>query len=127
MSMMAITRKPIAVAKVLQSVATKQAGGIVPFIGSVRREGCLTGLFYECYHGMAVRQLKKITAVTRKKWDVKKIAIVHRIGWVAVGEPSIVIAVSAAHRRAAFAACRFVIDQIKAEVPIWKREGIKHL
>src|SRR3989338_5882117 len=116
-NMIEITEKPIEVWKVLQSVLSERAGALVHFIGTVRREGGLSGLFYECYPEMASRLLEEIAEGARGKWPVEGISIVHRTGWVAVGEPSVVIAVSSPNRREAFAACQFVMDQIKAVAP----------
>ena len=120
--MIEITEKPIEVWKVLQSVVGDRAGALTHFIGTVRQERGLTGLFYECYGRMAVRLLKEIAEEARRQWPVESISIVHRTGWIEVGKPSVVIAVSSAHRKEAFAACQFVIDQIKEVAPIWKRE-----
>jgi molybdopterin synthase catalytic subunit len=120
--MIEITEKPIEVWKVLQSVLTDKAGGIAHFIGTVRRDRGLTGLFYECYPEMALRILIEIGEEAQKRWPIEKISVVHRYGWVELGEPSIVIAVSSAHRREAFAACQVMIDRIKEVAPIWKRE-----
>lgn len=116
-----VTEKPIEVWKVLQSVATEPAGGIVHFIGAIRRKKKIRGLFYECYPEMARQILREIVLETKKRWPVQEISVVHRYGSVEVGEPAVVIAVSSAHRREAFAACQFVIDQIKKIVPIWKK------
>jgi len=120
--MIEITEEPIEVWKVIRSAAADTAGGVVHFIGTVRKEKRLTGLFYECYPVMALRILEEVAAEAKKRWPIEKISITHRYGWVEVGEPSIVIAVACAHRREAFEACRFVIDQIKEIAPIWKRE-----
>ncbi len=120
--MIEVTDKPIEVWKVLQSVVTETAGGIVHFLGTVRREKGIQGLFYECYSAMALRLLRELATDAKKQWPLEEIAIVHRIGGVKVGEPSVVIAVSAAHRREAFEACQFLIDRVKEDVPIWKRD-----
>lgn len=120
--MIELTEQPINVSLVIESVVCERAGAIVPFIGTVRKERGLTGLFYECYPAMALRILEEVAAEAKKRWPIEKLSIVHRYGWVEVGEPSIVIAVACAHRREAFEACRFVIDRIKEIAPIWKRE-----
>lgn len=120
--MIEITEKPIEVWKVLGSVVGEGAGGIVHFVGTVRPENGIEGLFYECYPEMASLILNEIVQEARNRWPVKEISIVHRAGWVSVGEPSVVIAVASAHRRESFAACQFLIDQIKEILPIWKRE-----
>ena len=119
--MIEVTEKPIATEKIFQSVLCEEAGGVAHFIGTVRKEERLEGIFYESYPEMALKMLKEIAEEARKKWDLKRVAVVHRTGWVAVGEPAVVIALSAAHRHSAFVACQFMIDQIKEMVPIWKR------
>ncbi|MBI1909446.1 MAG: molybdenum cofactor biosynthesis protein MoaE [Deltaproteobacteria bacterium] len=124
--MIEITEKPIEVWKLFQSVATKSAGAIVPFIGTVRSEDGIEGLFYEAHRLMAVREMEKIVQSAKEKWPIEKIAVVHRIGWVPVGEASLVIAVSSPHRREAFEACQFIIDEIKKGVPIWKSKEKKY-
>ncbi|MBI2082184.1 MAG: molybdenum cofactor biosynthesis protein MoaE [Deltaproteobacteria bacterium] len=119
--MIEITERAINVSKVLQSILAKEAGALAHFIGTIRKEEEISGLFYECYPGMAQKTLEKISTEAKKKWPLFKISIVHRYGWVGLGEPSVVIAVSSAHRKEAFEACQFIIDQIKERVPIWKR------
>jgi molybdopterin synthase catalytic subunit len=76
----------------------------------------------EAYPEMALAEMRNIGRTARERWDVAQVAIVHRIGIVPVGEASVVIAVSAAHRGAAFCACEFAINRLKAIVPIWKKE-----
>jgi molybdopterin synthase catalytic subunit len=80
------------------------------------------GLDYEAYPGMAIKELERIGADAKKQWPICRMAIVHRLGAVKIGEASVIIAVSSAHRDAAFAACRFAIEEIKKTVPIWKKE-----
>lgn len=120
--MIEVSEKPIELWKALQSVPTEGAGAAVHFIGTVRKEENTMGLFYECYPEMALRVLREIVQEAKKKWPTEEISVVHRHGWIEVGEPSVVIAVSSAHRKEAFEACRFVIDRIKEILPIWKRE-----
>jgi molybdopterin synthase catalytic subunit len=71
---------------------------------------------------MAEKELERIGAEARTRWAIERIAIVHRVGHVDISEPSVAIAVSAAHRKEAFEACRFAIEEIKRSVPIWKKE-----
>jgi len=80
------------------------------------------GLEYEAYPEMALRELERIGRQACERWPIRKIGIVHRVGPVPVGEASVAIAVSSAHRAAAFEACRFAIDRLKEIVPIWKKE-----
>jgi len=79
-------------------------------------------LDYEAYPEMAEKELARIGAEAKQKWPICKMAIVHRLGPVQIGEASVIIAVSSAHRDAAFAASRFAIEEIKKTVPIWKKE-----
>jgi molybdopterin synthase catalytic subunit len=102
-------------------------GAVVLFSGTVRdhAEGRtdVTQLEYEAYDEMVVPKLDEIAAETRARWsDVCRIALVHRVGRLELGESSVVVAVSAPHRAEAFAAARFAIDALKVSVPVWKRE-----
>jgi len=118
---------PLSVAEADQFVIDPAAGGICVFAGTTRAETSADGrelvaLDYEAYPEMATRQLQELAARTRDRWPVLKLAILHRTGRVAVGEPSVVIAVSTGHRKEAFEACRFIIDELKRDVAIWKKE-----
>jgi molybdopterin synthase catalytic subunit len=79
-------------------------------------------LDYEGYPEMAEKELGRIGEEAKKKWNIQRMAIIHRLGPVQITEPSVIIAVSAAHRGDAFEACRFAIEEIKKTVPIWKKE-----
>lgn len=124
--MIALTDSPIAVEKVIAEVsAAAEAGAIDIFIGTVRNrnEGRqVTHLEYEAYEPMALRAMEKIARTAEKQWPVKKLAIVHRTGRLAIGEVAVVVAVATPHRKEAFEACRYVIDTLKTTVPIWKKE-----
>lgn len=101
------------------------AGGIDIFIGTVRnatKGKDVVRLEFEAYESMAIKEMEKIAKDATVKWAVHKIAIHHRTGILEVGEIPVIIAVSAAHRAAAFDACRYIIDTLKETVPIWKRE-----
>jgi molybdopterin synthase catalytic subunit len=109
-------------------VTDPAAGGIAVFLGTTRAETApdgraLLALDYDAYAEMAVEHLQRLVATARQQWPVTKVAVLHRLGRVAVGEPSVVIAVSTPHRADAFDACRFLIDELKRDVPIWKREA----
>ena len=120
-----ITTNPIDVLAVVDSVKAHAAGAIDVFIGTTRDHSKgkkVVSLEYEAYVPMAMKSMTELENQARQRWNLHEINIVHRIGKVAVGEPSIVIAVSSAHRDEAFQACRFLIDQLKLVVPIWKRE-----
>ena|SRR3989338_7882671 len=119
--MIEIIDQEIDVQGVIASVADSEVGAIVPFIGTVREEGALTGLFYDCHDRMAEKVLREIVRAAEVKFDAR-VAVVHRVGWVPIGEASVVIAAAAPHRQEAFEACRFVIEAIKERVPIWKEE-----
>lgn len=123
--MIAITKSPIDLQEVFESVVTPETGGVNIFVGATRNHTqtrAVTMLEYEAYEPMAVKMMNEIADQARQRWEVHSVSIVHRVGKVPVGESSVVIAVSAVHRDAAFQACRFLIDELKRVVPIWKRE-----
>lgn len=100
-----------------------EAGALVTFSGIVRAtEGNrqIPRLDYEHYPAMAEKQMGALIAEARGRWPLRRVALLHRIGPVAVAEPSVIVAVSAGHRAEAFAAARFLIDELKKRVPIWK-------
>ncbi|HEX7232028.1 MAG TPA: molybdenum cofactor biosynthesis protein MoaE [Candidatus Binatia bacterium] len=123
--MFRVTDKPINLQELVDYVTDPEAGAIVPFIGTTRNnnEGrTVIALDYEGYREMAEKQLARIGEEAKKQWPICKMAIVHRLGPVKIGEASVIIVVSSAHRDAAFAASRFAIEEIKKTVPIWKKE-----
>jgi molybdopterin synthase catalytic subunit len=123
--MFKISDKPINLQELVDYVIDPEAGAIVPFIGTTRNnnEGRnVIALDYEAYSEMAEKELARIGEEAKKKWPICKMAIVHRLGAVQIGEASVIIVVSSAHRDAAFAASRFAIEEIKKTVPIWKKE-----
>jgi molybdopterin synthase catalytic subunit len=110
---------------VLQSVQDPSAGAIDLFIGITRDHSHgkkVIALEYEAYTPMALGQMREIAGEMRARWGVRKIAMVHRVGRLAIGEASVAIAVSSDHRMDAFEACRYAIDTLKKSVPIWKKE-----
>jgi molybdopterin synthase catalytic subunit len=116
---------PIDVAAVVARVASPRAGGIATFLGVVRDNSLgrrVLHLYYEAYPPMAIREMERLEAEVRGRWDIEAIAIDHRIGRLEIGEASVAIAVSSAHRREAIAACHFAIDRLKQTVPVWKKE-----
>ena len=118
---------PIDTIAAIRFVTDAEAGGIDLFLGTTRAERHTDGrellaLDYEAYAEMAIDQMKKLAAAVRQQWPVIKLAIVHRTGRVGIGEPSVAIAVACAHRAEAFAACHWLIDALKVDVPIWKKE-----
>jgi MoaE-MoaD fusion protein len=123
--MFEIVDHPIDAAVVTNAVASHSTGATVTFLGTTRDHNdgrSVTELEYEAYPEMALAEIRKIGEAVRQRWQIEKIAIVHRIGVVPLGEASVVIAVSSAHRVAAFEACHFAIDRLKEVVPIWKKE-----
>jgi molybdopterin synthase catalytic subunit len=120
-----IVSEPIDVAVVAAAVARSSAGATVTFVGTTRDHNDgrrVIWLEYEAYPEMALAEMRKIGEAAQNRWPIERVAIVHRIGTVPLGEASVVIAVSAGHRHAAFEACHFVIDRLKELVPIWKKE-----
>lgn len=100
-------------------------GGIVTFIGTVRnatKNKIVTLLDFSAYEPMALKEIQKIANTALVKFDIHKIAIHHAVGELKIGDIPVIIAVSSAHRKAAFEACEFAIDTLKETVPIWKKE-----
>ena len=125
MSDLAITYEPIIVQHCIDAVMAPESGGIDVFIGTVRdttKGKKVVRLEFEAYESMALSELQKIVDEIKNKWPVHKIIIHHRTGVLYTGDVAVVIAVSAAHRDAAFEACRYAIDTLKQTVPIWKKE-----
>lgn len=123
--MFRVTDKRINLQELVDCVTDPEAGAVATFIGTTRNnnEGRkVIALDYEAYPEMAEKELVRLGEEARRKWQICRMAIVHRVGPVQITEPSVMIAVSAAHREAAFAACRFAIEEIKKTVPIWKKE-----
>jgi molybdopterin synthase catalytic subunit len=120
-----VTNQPIDLDELVRFVTDPEAGAVATFIGTTRNnnEGRqVIALDYEGYPEMAEKELRRIGEDAKTKWPICRMAITHRLGPVQIGEASVVIAVSSAHRDAAFAACRFAIEEIKKTVPIWKKE-----
>ena len=120
-----IYTNPLNVSDCIDWVMSPQAGGIDVFIGSVRdatKGKKVVRLEFEAYKNMALKEMEKIAEQASSKWAVQKILIHHRTGVLQIGEIPVIIAVAAAHRDAAFDACRYIIDTLKQTVPIWKKE-----
>jgi molybdopterin synthase catalytic subunit len=116
---------PLDPAAAAEEVASPEAGAIATFVGTVRRrsrERDVRHLEYEAYPGMAEAVMEEIAAEAAARHEVTAVAIHHRTGRVEIGEPSVVVAVSARHRAAALAACAETIDALKERVPLWKKE-----
>jgi molybdopterin converting factor subunit 1 len=120
-----LVREPIRTRELLETLKAPEDGALVVFDGFVRNNfkgGKTLHLEYEAYEPMAYAKMREIGAEIREKFSVHRVAIVHRLGRLEIGETSVWIAVSAAHRGAAFDACRYAIDTLKRAVPIWKKE-----
>jgi molybdopterin synthase catalytic subunit len=114
-----ISSEPLSQDALVAEVSDPRAGAIVTFLGVTRE---VPALEYEAYAEMAVAKIRELVAAAAERHGLCAVAVEHRIGTVPLSEPSVVIAVSAPHRAAAFAGAREIIDTLKAEVPIWKRE-----
>jgi len=120
-----ITRSRIPNADIAAFVRTDEDGAVATFDGCVRNHshGRMTMyLEYEAYEAMALAKMQEIAAYLHANYAIRHVAMVHRLGRLQIGETSVFIAVSAAHRAAAFDACRYAIDTLKKTVPIWKKE-----
>lgn len=116
---------PLSLQEVVDAVSRVSQGGLVTFTGVVRDHSkgkAVTRLEYEAYVPMAEKKLAEIAAEARAQWPGTEVAVVHRVGTLLPGELAVVIAVSAPHRKEAFRACEHVIDRLKEDVPIWKKE-----
>ena len=120
-----LSEAPLSLERVVAEVASDDAGAVATFVGTTRarsRGREVVRLEYEAYEGMAESEMARIAAELRERHDLIAVAIHHRVGRVEIGETSVVIAVSATHRAAAFDACRAAIDTLKQTVPLWKKE-----
>jgi molybdopterin converting factor subunit 1 len=120
-----VSDEALSLDEVVRAVTVEEHGGVVTFSGVVRRQSLgkrIVRLEYEAYRPMAERKLAEIGAQLAAEMPGVRVAIVHRVGTLAVGDVAVVIAASAPHRAAAFDACRAAIDRLKESVPIWKKE-----
>ncbi len=120
-----LTEEPVSLDAVVARSRRDEAGAIATFSGTARRHSrgrVVRYLDYEAYEGMAEEMMAQLAAGLLERYDLHAIAIHHRVGRVELGEPSVVIAVSAAHRADALAACKDAIDLLKTDVPLWKKE-----
>jgi len=122
---LSIQTEPIAIGHLAEATAAGEASGaVVHFLGYVRsgEEGRrIRGLHYECFEKMAAHQFHLLFDEVARRWPVQRVRLVHRVGHVAVGEPSLWVEIITPHRAEAFAACQYLIDQMKEKVPIWKK------
>jgi molybdopterin synthase catalytic subunit len=123
--MFRLVRDPIDIQKIADSLKKNEDGAVVVFEGVVRNHShgkVVRFLEYDAYESMALKKLEEVGFHAKNKYEIRDIAIVHRLGHMDIGECSAVIVVASAHRGPAFEACRFAIDTIKEIVPIWKKE-----
>ena len=121
--MIGLSAEPLDIAAVNAAVNDPEHGGVASFLGCIRREAGIrevVAIEYEAYEELTLRELTAVANEAAAKFGAT-VAAVHRTGRVDVGEPSVAVACSAPHRPAAFAACRYVIDELKVRAPIWKR------
>ena len=120
-----LTTEPIDIAGVARRVVPPECGATVTLDGYVRKftKGRETlHLFYEAYEAMALKEIEKLISEAKETYEIANVGIVHRLGKLEIGETSVVISVAAPHRKAAFAACEWIIRELKQRVPIWKKE-----
>lgn len=120
-----LTEDELPVEALVDAVRTDASGAVVTFVGVVRNSfqgKRVHHLQYDAYKEMAEKKLQQIGEELYEKWPIEDVAILHRIGELAIGERSVVIAVAAPHRRQAFEACEYAIERLKEIVPIWKKE-----
>ena len=123
--MISIVTEKIDTQTLLRSVSSPNSGATVLFVGTTRQftgERETTFLSYECYQEMAIAKLQELSDRAAEKWAIEQCGIVHRIGEVAIEEASVAVAVSTPHRKDAFEAAQWLMDRLKEEVPIWKKE-----
>lgn len=123
--MISITSNPIDSAAVTDAVRDHRAGAVVLFLGTVREftgETQTASLTYEAFAEMAIASLEEIVAAAQEKWSLVRCAVMHRVGPLELGEIAVAVAVSSAHRGPAFEAGQWIMDTIKQQTPIWKKE-----
>jgi molybdopterin synthase catalytic subunit len=120
-----VSAEPIDLAALVAGVSHAGAGAVASFVGAVRdvNDGtAVVGIDYEAYGPMADRELAVILDEAAARWPGARPTARHRVGYLAVGDVSVAVAVSAPHRAAAFDACRYVVEELKRRAPVWKRE-----
>lgn len=123
--LIALTREPIDTLGLVKQLLRQQDGAVVTFEGVVRNHSMgkpVLYLDYEAYEPMAMKMLHQIGQEIHEKWPIDRVGIIHRLGRLQIGETSVAIVITSAHRKPAFEACRYAIDRLKKIVPIWKRE-----
>jgi len=120
--MIHLTRHPLEVDALLAEVQGPERGGTCVFVGTVRNDADVTGIDYSAYEPMAFAEIERILSDAQAQWPEARVMLQHRLGLIPVGEASIAIVAAAPHRDDAFAACRYVIEEVKKRLPIWKKE-----
>ncbi len=124
--MIAVTLEPIDPTRLLDYVSSARCGAVTLFLGTVRDHSAgkigVTHLEYEAYDNVVESKISEIIAEAHDRWDIERAAVIHRTGSIKVGETSVAVAVGSGHRGEAFAAGRYIIDELKERVPIWKKE-----
>jgi MoaE-MoaD fusion protein len=120
-----LTTDPVEISGVARRIVPEECGATVTLDGYVRRftrgrESLY--LVYEAYESMALKEMRKLIDQARKEFEISAVGVVHRLGRLEIGETSVVVSVAAPHRKAAFAACEWLIRELKRTVPIWKKE-----
>lgn len=126
MEVVSLTHEVIDYHSLTETVRTPLAGAVVLFLGTVREmtgERQTLALDYEAYPEMALQQMRLLVDEVCQKWPVQKIRLIHRLGHLELGEISVAAALSTPHRRQAYEAGQFLIDELKVRVPIWKKEN----
>ena len=116
---------PLDVGAAFAFLQTPRAGGIDLFVGTTRQwtaDKETVRLEYDCYEAMALKEMERLAREAQSRWPVERVCILHRLGLVPPAQASVVVGVATPHRADAFDACRFLIDTLKQQVPIWKRE-----
>ncbi len=123
-----VTTDPLSVDEALAFVADPAAGATCVFVGTVRDRSdageVVTALDYEAWDELATERLGELARDMLERWPTRRAALLHRSGHLVIGEASVVVAASAPHRAEAFDACRYGIEQLKVDVPVWKKESL---
>jgi molybdopterin synthase catalytic subunit len=125
MDFLELTNEPIDITSVARRVVPPECGATVTLDGYVRKftkDRETLHLFYEAYEPMALKEMEKLIVQAKRDFEISNVGIVHRLGKIDIGETSVVISVAAPHRKAAVAACEWLIRELKRPVPIWKKE-----
>ena len=122
--MTSVVKSRLDAAALCRAVSSPKHGAVASFIGTVRSPHAgrvVRAVTYDCFTPLAEKELARIAAAARRRWPVR-VAVAHRVGRLKVGEASVAIAAGSAHRAQAYDACRFVIEEIKRTLPVWKKE-----